>query len=76
MTGTRNITDMYMVVLSSLSDSDKLDLIMKLTRSMRDEATTIRKRPNLRTCFRGDWSAVDADSLRNHEYHGRSVETW
>ena len=76
MIGTRSITDMYMVVLSSLSNSDKLDLISKLSSSMRDGADKKRMRPNLRICFKGDWSNVDADSLRDHEYHGRTVESW
>ena len=76
MVGTISITDMYMHILSSLSDRDKLDLISKLSESMRNDADTKRIRPNLRTCFRGDWSNVDADELRNHEYHGRKVETW
>ena len=73
---TRNITDMYMVVLASLSNSDKLDLIAKLSNSMREGADRKRVRPNLRTCFKGDWSDIDADSLRNHEYHGRTIENW
>lgn len=76
MIGTRNITDMYMVVLASLSNSDKLDLISKLSNSMREGADQKRMRPDLRTCFKGDWSDVDADSLRNHEYHGRTIEVW
>ena len=76
MIATRNITDMYMVVLASLSNSDKLDLIAKLSNSMRDDADKKRIRPNLRTCFKGDWSGVDAGSLRNHNYHGRTVESW
>ena len=73
---SRSITDMYMVVLASLSNSDKLDLIAKLSNSMRDDADKKRMRPNLRTCFKGDWSNIDADSLRCHDYHGRTVETW
>lgn len=76
MIGTRSITDMYMVVLSTLSNSDKLDLIAKLSNSMRNDADKKRIRPNLRTCFKGDWSEIDADSLRNDEYHGRMVESW
>ena len=76
MIGTRSFTDMYMVILASLSNSDKLDLIAKLSNSMRDDADKKRTRPNLRTCFKGDWSGVDADSLRNHDYHGRTVESW
>jgi len=66
MIGTRSITDMYMVVLASLSKSDKLDLIAKLSNSMRDEADKKRVRPNLRTCFKGDWSDIDADNLNTH----------
>ena len=76
MIGTRNITDMYMVVLASLSNSDKLDLIAKLSNSMRENADKMRMRPNLRTCFKGDWTDVDADSLRDRDYHGRTVESW
>lgn len=64
MTETRSITDSYMIVLASLSDSDKLDLIAKLSNSMRHRAKTKRLRPNLRTCFKGDWDDVDAESLR------------
>jgi hypothetical protein len=42
---------------------------------MRNDANTKRTRPNLRTCFKGDWTHVDADELRNHDYHGRKIET-
>ena len=73
---TRNSIDTYMVVLSSLSNSDKLELIARLSNSMREDADKKRMRPNLRTCFKGDWSDIDADSLRNHEYHGRTVDSW
>ena len=76
MISTRNITDMYMVVLTSLSNNDKLDLIAKLSNSMREGADKKRLRPTLRTCFKGDWTDVDADSLRDREYHGRTVESW
>lgn len=76
MVETKSITDMYMVVLSLLSNSDKLDLISKLSESMRNGVDKSRKRPHLRTCFKGDWSNVNADELRNHDYHGRKVETW
>ena len=76
MIDTPSITDMYMVVLASLSNSEKLELIARLSNSMRDDADKKRVRPNLRTCFKGDWSGVDADSLRNHDYHGRIVESW
>ena len=67
MVVTHNITDMYMVVLASLSNSDKLELIAKLSNSMRNGADRKRMRPNLRTCFKGNWNNIDAESLRNHE---------
>lgn len=73
---TRSITDMYMIVLASLSNNDKLELIAKLSDSMRSGADRVRKCPNLRACFKGDWRTVDTDCLRNHDYHGRTVESW
>lgn len=76
MITARSITDMYMVVLASLSNSDKLDLIAKLSNSMREGAGQKRMRPDLRTCFKGNWNDINAESLRNHECHGRDVETW
>jgi hypothetical protein len=76
MKETLSITELYMMVLASLSNSDKLDLISRLSNSMRDEVNEKRTRPNLRTCFKGDWSNIDADSLRNHDYYGRTVESW
>ncbi len=76
MKETLSITELYMMVLASLSNSDKLDLISRLSNSMRDEDNEKRTRPNQRTCFKGDWSNIDADSLRNHDYYGRTVESW
>lgn len=72
---TTNITDMYMLILASLSPEDKLDLIAKLSESMKEKLTSY-KRPDLRTCFSGDWSNIDANALRNNEYYGRNVESW
>lgn len=76
MVGTRSIADTYMIVLSNLSNNDKLELITRLSDSMRIGGGKVRKRPDLRSCFKGDWSAVDAESLRNNEYQGRTVESW
>lgn len=76
MIGKLNISDIYMSVLASLSNKEKLDLISKLSASMRDETVGRRQHPNLRKCFSGEWSDVDAQELRNHEYHGRDIETW
>jgi len=76
MFGTLNIVDLYMTLLGSLSNEDKLDLISKLSSSMRDNANDKRVRPNLRTCFKGDWSAIAAEDLRDHDYTGRTVNIW
>lgn len=72
---TTSITDLYMLILASLSPDDKLDLIAKLSASMKEKSETSR-RPDLSTCFSGDWSDVDVAALRNSEYFGRSVENW
>lgn len=76
MIGERKITDIYMTVLSSLSDDDKLDLISKLSESMRMKYTARRERPDIRTCFNGDWTGMVAEDLRDNEYHGRHVNEW
>lgn len=76
MVGTRSISDMYMPILSSLSDEDKLDLISKLSDSIRLNSTSKPCRPDLRTCFSGDWSGMVAEDLRDSEYHGRPVNEW
>lgn len=70
---TTSITDLYMLILASLSPDDKLDLIAKLSASMK-EKSEVSKRPDLNTCFSGDWSNVDAKTLRENEYYGRNVE--
>ena len=72
---TTSITDMYMLILASLSPDDKLDLIAKLSASMKEKVASC-KRPDLRTCFSGDWSNIEANVLRNNEYVGRNVENW
>lgn len=69
MNETLSITDVYMTILASLSNNDKLELISKLSSSMRNESAMKRVRPNLRTCFVGDWSDVNAADLRNADYH-------
>ena len=76
MVGIRSISDMYMPILSSLSDEDKLDLISKLSDSIRLKSASKPCRPDLRTCFSGDWSGMVAENLRDSEYHGRPVNKW
>lgn len=73
-TFTGNITDMYMSVLVTLSADDRLDLIAKLSESLRHERAQREERLDLRTCFAADWSAVDADSLRDCSNYGRTVD--
>lgn len=72
---TTSITDLYMLILASLSPDDKLDLIAKLSASMKEKSDS-PKRPDISTCFSGDWSDIDATALRNDGYFGRSVENW
>lgn len=74
---------MYMSVLSSLSVDEKLDLIAKLTNSIRNVHT---KERNVETedpfaCYEGDWgegmSAEEyADNLRKSQTFTRAVDTW
>lgn len=71
---TGNTIDMYMLVLASLSPDEKLDLIAKLSESLKKNSDTKISYPDLRTCFSGDWSNVDAKTLRENGYYGRNVE--
>lgn len=75
MIGNTNISDIYMTVLGSMSTKDKLELIAKLSDSISKEKKEF-PRPNIRTCFKGDWSNVSARGLRSTRYHGRKIETW
>lgn len=74
---------MYMNILSSLSVDEKLDLIAKLTNSIRN---THKKENDIATedpfaCYKGDWgkemSAEEyADKLRKSHTFTRTVDTW
>mgnify|MGYP000115766829 CR=1 FL=1 len=57
MVGNISITDMYMSVLSSLSVDEKLDLIAKLTNSIRNAHTKERniEMEDPFACYEGDW---------------------
>lgn len=85
MDGSISITDMYMSVLSSLSVDEKLDLIAKLTNSIRDTyAKTGRKveaEDDPFACYKGDWgkgmSAEEyANDLRESHVFTRTIDTW
>ena len=69
-----NIADMYMSVLSSLSVDDRLDLIAKLSSSIKNATSTIVADGDLRTMFCGEWG--DVEELRDRNYAGREVLNW
>ncbi|WP_277821275.1 hypothetical protein [Palleniella muris] len=53
------ITDMYMTVLSSLSVDGKLDLIGKLTESIRNNTKVAKPvADDIFACFEGDWNDI------------------
>ena len=68
---TANIADMYMSILASLSVDDRLDLISKLSSSIKKETRSTSDTEDLRTMFCGDWG--DAGELRDSTYTGREV---
>lgn len=71
-----NVTDMYMSVLSSLSIDDKLDLIAKLTDSIRNKKEVKIADEDLFAGFSGDWNDISAESLRESRTFTRTVDTW
>ena len=71
-----SLTDMYMSVLSTLSADDRLELITKLSNSIRKERQQIEVPTDLRTCFKADWSSVEASDLRDRDHFGRNIENW
>ena len=68
-----NVTDMYMSVLASLSVDSRLDLIAKLTASIKKDSGKTLPKENLRTLFCGDWNDIP---LREETYHGREIICW
>lgn len=74
---------MYMSVLSSLSIDEKLDLIAKLTNSIRNPRMKEQKMEaeDPFACYKGNWgdgmSAEEyADSLRQSHRFTRKVDSW
>lgn len=62
--------------MDTLSDDDKLDIIAKLSVTMRKSGNGKKKRPDIRTCFSGEWendkpTDVVADELRESRYYER-----
>ncbi len=80
-TVTFSITDMYMGMLSSLSNDAKLDLIGKLTASMRKKNKPAACTSDVFACFHEDWGGERspeeiADDLRKSHTFTREVEPW
>lgn len=76
-----SVSDFYMPMLLNLSDDDKLDIIAKLTSTMRSSSKKKHTRPNLLNCFSGDWdneksSTEVADELRASRYFEEKDLTW
>ena len=76
-----SITDMYMGVLSSLTKDEKLDLITKLSESMKTKRTSSKNIKEIFSRFNEDWggnkSPEDiADDLRKSRVFTRTIEDW
>ena len=82
MTGTLRASDVYMDILDTLPNEDKLDLISKLVESMK-KAVVVKKKPkDIFAGFSSDWggdmTTEDyADMLRSENVeNSRTVEAW
>ena len=74
-----SVTDMYMSMLSSLSNDEKLDLITKLSESMRKNKSNPKRTKELFSRFNEDWGGNRtpeeiAEDLRNSRVFTREVE--
>ena len=74
-----SVTDMYMSMLSSLSNDEKLDLITKLSESIRKNKSNPKRTKELFSRFNEDWGGNRtpeeiAEDLRNSRVFTREVE--
>ena len=82
MIGTLKTSDVYMNMLDSLPNEDKLDLISELVKSMKKAVGTKKESKDIFAGFSSDWggdmSTEDyADMLRSENVEGsRTVENW
>ena len=82
MIGSINVSDVYMDILGSLPNEDKIDLISRLVKSMKKAVVPTKKNKDPFASFSSDWggemSTEDyADMLRSENVESmRSVETW
>ncbi len=75
------VSDFYMPMLARLSDDDKLDIISKLVITMRSKTKVEKTKPDIRTCFSGEWendktTTEVADELRAARYYEKKDLTW
>ncbi len=81
MEQTVRISDFYMPMLTRLSDDDKLDIISRLAVTIRSKSVAKREKPDIRTCFSGNWenektTVQVADELRAARHYERKDLTW
>jgi hypothetical protein len=68
-----SVTDMYMSVLGSLRINRRLDLIARLSESIKIDPEKPMPYEDLLTMFHGDWEEVPQ---RNEMYHSREIMNW
>ncbi|MBR5644164.1 MAG: hypothetical protein IKW77_08255 [Salinivirgaceae bacterium] len=82
MIGTLKTSDVYMNILDTLPNEDKLDLISELVKSMKKAVGTKKDPKDIFAGFSSDWggdmSTEDyAEMLRSENVEGsRTVENW
>lgn len=75
------VSDFYMPMLTRLSDDDKLDIISKLVITIRSKSNIKKVKPDIRTCFSGEWdndksTSQVADELRAARFYEKKDLTW
>jgi hypothetical protein len=82
MVGTLRVSDVYMDILGTLPNEDKLDLISRLVQSMKKAVTVKKEQKDIFARFSNDWGGnmtteEYADMLRSENVEStRTVETW
>ena len=81
MEQTVRISDLYMPMLEKLSDDDKLDIISKLVVMIRSKSKTNKVRPDISSCFSGEWenektTTQVSDELSASRYYEKKNLQW
>jgi soluble P-type ATPase len=82
MIGTLRASDVYMDMLATLSNEDKLDLISELVKSMKKVVKVRTESKDIFANFSSDWGGdmtteEYADMLRSENVeNGRTVDSW